>query len=260
MAVERGRFATESVLDPNWAMIQDGITDFNSKDKYKVNLAYRTARLVYAKKKRRDGAQAIDHSTSLALILLDECHIKDVDMLCAALLHDTLEDTLLFGDPRKIGHTRRTEKARKELSKHFSPETAEMTIALSEPAVDGMEILDKFTAKTMKYDQLQIPSLEALELYGSKYELFMAKVVMIKIVDRLHNSRTFHPNPEKGRETPVVKINETVDILWNIFLTAAKQYPEETADMLGKIKQEILQQCRNYGLTPPVFPDEHSES
>lgn len=35
----------------------------------------------------------INHPLELASILVDEGHIEDVDVICAALLHDTIEDT-----------------------------------------------------------------------------------------------------------------------------------------------------------------------
>ena len=45
---------------------------------------------------RRKNAEAfpyINHPISLANILCNEAHISDMDVICAALLHDTVEDT-----------------------------------------------------------------------------------------------------------------------------------------------------------------------
>lgn len=62
------------------------------------------------RKQRRkdvDGSPYINHPISLADVLVNEGNVTDVTVLCAAVLHDTIEDTnttreelaLLFGDP-----------------------------------------------------------------------------------------------------------------------------------------------------------------
>ena len=48
------------------------------------------------RKQRRKGVDAspyINHPISLANILCNEGHITDVNVICGALLHDTVEDT-----------------------------------------------------------------------------------------------------------------------------------------------------------------------
>jgi guanosine-3',5'-bis(diphosphate) 3'-pyrophosphohydrolase len=56
--------------------------------------------LAYAAEKHRDqrrkddhGSPYINHPIALARVLCDEGGITDADILCAALLHDTVEDT-----------------------------------------------------------------------------------------------------------------------------------------------------------------------
>ena len=45
--------------------------------------------------RRKDAAKSpyINHSLTLACILAEEGGVTDTEMLCAALLHDTMEDT-----------------------------------------------------------------------------------------------------------------------------------------------------------------------
>jgi guanosine-3',5'-bis(diphosphate) 3'-pyrophosphohydrolase len=45
------------------------------------------------KRKGLDQLPYINHPIALARVLADECGIEDIDVLCAALLHDTVEDT-----------------------------------------------------------------------------------------------------------------------------------------------------------------------
>lgn len=48
----------------------------------------------HAHQQRRDsGTPYINHPIQLVYVLCEEAQIKDIDVLCAALLHDTLEDT-----------------------------------------------------------------------------------------------------------------------------------------------------------------------
>ncbi|MBW8734911.1 MAG: bifunctional (p)ppGpp synthetase/guanosine-3',5'-bis(diphosphate) 3'-pyrophosphohydrolase, partial [Asticcacaulis sp.] len=47
----------------------------------------------YQRRKDTDATPYINHPVALAHILVDEGGIEDTDVLCAALLHDTVEDT-----------------------------------------------------------------------------------------------------------------------------------------------------------------------
>ena len=58
---------------------------------------------------RRKDAEAspyINHPIALADVLVNEAGVTDVDVLCAALLHDTIEDTKTTPDEleREFGH------------------------------------------------------------------------------------------------------------------------------------------------------------
>ena len=45
------------------------------------------------RRKDVDASPYINHPVSLASILCNEAHITDIDVICGALLHDTVEDT-----------------------------------------------------------------------------------------------------------------------------------------------------------------------
>lgn len=45
------------------------------------------------RRKDADASPYINHPISLANILCNEGHVTDIDVICAALLHDTIEDT-----------------------------------------------------------------------------------------------------------------------------------------------------------------------
>ncbi|MGH8397973.1 MAG: HD domain-containing protein [Gammaproteobacteria bacterium] len=45
------------------------------------------------RRKDQDQSPYIDHPIELANVLANEGHVTDIDVLCAALLHDTIEDS-----------------------------------------------------------------------------------------------------------------------------------------------------------------------
>ncbi len=96
-------------------------------------------------------------------------------MVIAALFHDAIEDSVVYGDTsmpisvwREIAYTR--------LSKTFDSNVAKMVITLTRPQVDGVEIKD---------------DKEAHDVYISKLqETEDLRIILIKMADRLHNLRT----------------------------------------------------------------------
>ena len=83
----------------------------NEDDFSKVEQAYCFAAEKHCNQKRRSGEMYINHPVEVAIILAD---LKmDCDVVCAALLHDTVEDTEtsladvsgLFGDTVAVSYT-----------------------------------------------------------------------------------------------------------------------------------------------------------
>ena len=145
----------------------------------KIERAYEFARAHHRDQKRKSGEPYINHPVEVAIILAKNLH-SDVDMLCAGLLHDTVEDTDATLD---------------ELSELFGPQVSEL--------VDGVTKLTNISVSSLSEQQ-------ALNL--RKMFLAMAKdirVIIIKLADRLHNMRTLMAIPEDRR---IFKANETMSI------------------------------------------------
>ena len=120
---------------------------------------------------RKDGVTPyIAHPLEVAHILAD-LHL-DADTLCAALLHDVLEDT-----PHQ----------KTDLAKRFGATVAEM--------VDGVTKLEKGDALTTK-QAVTIASFRKM-MHAMTQDF---RVVLIKLADRLHNMRTMESmKPEAKR-------------------------------------------------------------
>jgi GTP diphosphokinase / guanosine-3',5'-bis(diphosphate) 3'-diphosphatase len=125
----------------------------------KVRLAYQMGATAHDGQTRKSGEAYITHPVAVAGILADMRF--DAEALCAAILHDTLEDTQL---------------QRSQIVEHFGEAVAEL--------VDGVTKLDK-----IKFASKQ----EAVAESFRKMMLAMSRdlrVIMIKLADRLHNMRT----------------------------------------------------------------------
>ncbi len=125
----------------------------------RVRRAYEIGAQAHSGQTRKSGEPYITHPVAVAGILVDLG--VDAETIIAAILHDTLEDTLL---------------SREELEREFGVAVAEM--------VDGVTKLDKVQFKSRQ---------EAAAESFRKMLLAMARdlrVILIKLADRLHNMRT----------------------------------------------------------------------
>ena len=122
-----------------------------------IERAYRTAEHYHTGQKRRSGDDYITHPLAVATILA-ELGMNE-PTLCAALLHDTVEDTSYTVE---------------QLTIDFGPEIAAM--------VDGVTKLDK-----IQYgESAKAETIRKMVLAMSKD----IRVLVIKLADRLHNMRT----------------------------------------------------------------------
>lgn len=68
-------------------------TSVSLVDLNKIMSAYELAESIHESQVRNDGTPYFYHSSRVCKILIDELHCYDVDILCASLLHDVLEDS-----------------------------------------------------------------------------------------------------------------------------------------------------------------------
>ena len=131
----------------------------------KIRAAYECAAAAHEGQKRRNGEPYIIHPVAVAEIVVEMG--LDTDSICAALLHDCIEDT-------EFGY--------KEIENKFGTPVAEL--------VDGVTRLGmlRYSKEQEQFEDLR------------KMFLAMAKdirVIIIKLADRLHNMRTLkYQKPE----------------------------------------------------------------
>ena len=140
--------------------------------------AYCFAAEKHSDQKRRSGELYINHPVEVAIILAE---LKmDCDVVCAALLHDTVEDT---------------ETSLSDVADIFGETVAEL--------VDGVTKLTNIEVDSM--DEKQALNLRKMFLAMSRD----IRVVIVKLADRLHNMRTLAALREDRR---LFKARETMDV------------------------------------------------
>ena len=143
-----------------------------------IEKAYDVAKVAHAEQKRKSGEPYMIHPTNVAYILA-EFELDD-ETLCAALLHDVVEDT-----PR----------THEDLVKDFGTTIAEM--------VAGVTKLGKLRYTTQEEEQVE-----------NYRKMFLAmgkdiRVILIKLADRLHNMRTLK---FLSRDRQIAIAKETIDL------------------------------------------------
>src|SRR5579883_1006638 len=140
--------------------------------------AYEFAARAHGDQKRVSGEPYVEHPYAAACILADMQ--LDLPSICAALLHDVPEDT----DVTLV-----------EIEAEFGPEIARM--------VDGVTKLSRISWDTL--EEKQAENLRKMFLAMAED----ARVVLIKLADRLHNMRTLAPLPDAKRRKIA---QETIEI------------------------------------------------
>ncbi len=144
-----------------------------------IEEAFSLAAARHAGQKRRSGEPYINHPVEVALILAEDLHM-DADTICAALLHDTVEDTAETLD---------------DLCAKFGNTVCDL--------VDGVTKLASIQVSSM--DEKQALNLRKM-IFAMSQDI---RVIIIKLADRLHNMRTLAALPVDRRQ---FKARETMDV------------------------------------------------
>ena len=139
-------------------------------DLNKINRAYEYAKELHAGQFRKDGSEYISHPVAVAEIVAGLG--LDTDSVCAALLHDTVEDCQEKVDIEKI-------------RKDFGQSVVEL--------VEGLTKLVRIPFESQEEQHME--NLRKMFLAMAKD----VRVIFIKLCDRLHNMRTLNAKPEERR-------------------------------------------------------------
>ena len=199
-------------------VITDSKKNYNIK---KITSAYEYAQSKHAGQLRESGEPYITHPIAVAQILVELG--MDTDTICAALLHDVVEDTDASLDV---------------LKKNFGQDVANL--------VDGVTKLNQVAL--FSREEQQAENIRKMLLFMSKD----IRVIIIKLSDRLHNMRTLgFRSEQKRREVSLETMNIFVPLANRLGIIKMKEELEDIAfsyldpyayneieQMLDKSKQE----------------------
>ncbi|MGN1341333.1 MAG: RelA/SpoT family protein [Oscillospiraceae bacterium] len=168
-------------------------------DLNKISQAYEVADKAHEGQVRTSGDPYITHPLAVASILLDYC--MDTDTICAALLHDVVEDTPVSLD---------------ELRKKFGDDVALL--------VDGVTKIGLVPLNSKEEQQAE--NIRKILMAMSKD----IRVIIIKLADRLHNMRTLGARPpQKQRKTSLETMNFYAPIAHRLGMSDVKEEMEDIA-------------------------------
>ncbi len=161
------------------ALIETVKETFSKEDLEKIKKAFVIADEAHKEQRRRSGEPYIIHPIAVARILADMG--MDADSVCAALLHDVVEDTPTTAE---------------EIREIFGADV--------EHLVDGVTKLGQIPLSASKEEE-QSENIRKMFLAMSRD----IRVVIIKLADRVHNMRTLRFMPEEKQR---YKARETLEI------------------------------------------------
>ena len=178
-----------------------------------ISKAFVCARNLHEGQKRQSGEAYIVHPLSVAFILSEMK--ADTDTICAALLHDTIEDTKM---------------TKEKIEQDFNPIIATL--------VDGVTKISKMNFSS-KEEQVATNTRRIITSLDED-----VRIVIIKLADRLHNMRTLEYKSEfKQKENAV----ETMEIFVPLaYYLGAYQIKSELEDLsLYYLKPDVYKDIEN---------------
>jgi GTP pyrophosphokinase len=160
----------DTLTHPKLADLQAALADCSTNDASRVARAFQIAERAHHGQLRDEGAPYIEHPLRVALITATELGVCDADLICAALLHDVVEDT--------------------------SVTLAEVDAACGVPVAHFVELLTK--------ERVEDPEAmrAATHAYLKRIADDSQDVLALKLADRLDNLRSVAvlPDWEKRRK------------------------------------------------------------
>lgn len=193
----------EGTADENHASFLDRfVLKITPDQKEKLDFAYDCGKYGHRNQPRETGARYFEHLRGGALILFDELGITDVDLLVAFFLHDILEDSFLFTPSR--------------IKMVFGERVRDIVVVVTKPKKND----PRFSSKA-----------ESHEWYYAQIAAATVDVKLVKLVDRLQNTRSL---VACSREKQLRKVAETRQYILPLIDDVAKVYPQIAALLTEK--------------------------
>jgi len=168
----------QRLLGDLFAVVEEHAEQALPVDRERVESAFAYACMHHADQRRLSGEEFIFHPVGVAKICAGLR--LDTETLCAALLHDTVEDT---------------SASLEEVSATFGEEIAGLVDGVTK--LDGLTFQSRDEAQAENYRKMVVAMATDI------------RVILIKLADRLHNMRTISA---MSKQKQIEKSRETLDI------------------------------------------------
>ena len=186
------------------------VKDHPALDEAVIFKACELADQVHKKQKRKSGEPFVVHPIAVAEIILEMG--GDETMICAALLHDAIEES---ADPQSMTKT---------IQKEFGPGVHFLIESLSKDD----RIQDKIEQQAAYFKQIT----EALKLDTS--------VFFLKMADLIHNMQTIDGLPPDRREKWITELKEVyLPLLSEQFHTVSFHYHDMYLNLINRLESVI---------------------
>lgn len=199
-------------------------------DKKLISNAFYFCVEMHKGKNRKSGYPFYTHPLNVTLLLMNEMQLHDSNSLAACLLHDTIEDVEIVNAEM--------------ITKEFGDDIAEMVDGVTKISHSEIMKPETFSENSTPQNHEDVNITGPAKQKASKAEtyrkLFMAlvrdaRVIMIKLADRLHNMRTLHYlPPEKQTEIALETLNFYIPIAHRLGLLKVKMELENRAFYYSK--------------------------
>lgn len=175
-----------------------------------IKKAYELANEVHQGQKRKSGEDYIIHPYEVAKLLTEIG--ADEDVICAALLHDTVEDS----------------KNRREIEKKIFDNFGDSVYFMVEAMSKDQEIVSKDKQHEEYLDQIK----KAMEIDFS--------VFLIKMADLLHNLETLEALPEERKKRWIKELKESYLPFFSDYYHKISFHYHEVYNKLIEKLQELI--------------------
>ena len=170
----------------------DNLDSLPDKDKEFVIKAYKLAERYHRGQERDEGGPYIIHCLRIANSLIEKLGVREKEILAAALLHDTIEDTKL---------------TLSKVEKIFGKKVARLVAALTRKH-EGDTEENKYKRKLIKHKEIIRSSRDTREIKALDY---LDNVKSWALIPRNHPSRSKFKRWFKEVETMYLPLTETVN-------------------------------------------------
>lgn len=209
----------QAVFQKEWEAFSRLFNDFNSEKVAYIERAFFHSFCAHYGQKRKNGEMFIKHPEGVTKILV-EAGVRDHIIICAALLHDVVEDTHYLI----------------RLNGKSDPKVSQYDVIKSLFPEDENQELPAIIYELTKSERKGIKKEKADEMYFRSFSAISTRAMLVKMADIIHNLPTFYVHSEKKQRK---KRKQITEVYLPVFQEKRTEYSAEQAVLLERLHKEL---------------------